>query len=176
MCSLPLECCCFRHLTWQQGNIYVVLTYAYIHILINTSVCSHLCLYYSKHELILMSPTLSIATWTVIVPLFLDCNLLLHTEEHGSHSQLRIYLLVQFQCIGLVISEFLICTSMGNDVINHGMVLLYSLFWLPSYRLHWFPKLGRVPLSSTPFSEFVSYICNIVRHFCHSLYSTLWSP
>ena len=90
-----------------------------------------------------------------------------------SHHLSSIYLIVQFLCTCLIISEQVLHAPMGNNFINQSIVLMCTFPCLYSYL---FPKLLR-SASFPPLSNAnVSFICNTVRFSWDSLHSSIGSP
>lgn len=67
--------------------------------------------------------------------------------------------------------------SCGKNFIKQRKVSTFSSICLWFYRLHSFPELLRsASYSPTHFSEVASYICNIIRWFCHIHHFILQFP
>ena len=144
--------------------IYVAICIYMLHICSHL-IYSHLYLYATKHEFIVIFLTL-IHYHMDHSSLFCLLIYKLHSssEESGSHHLPSTYLSVQFQQACIVASKLLVQAPVGSSFINWSTVLRFNCFCLQSFRLHSFSMLLRSAFPPSPFSEIVSYITNQSLH------------
>lgn len=107
---------------------------------------------------------------------WLSVNLFFNSEKLGLYPRTFIYLIIQFQYIGIAVSELLTYTAWATTLparVQCWAVVSFA-FSLTNYT-HFQSYLDQ-HLSPTPFSEVVSYMCNTVRFSFHGLDSFLGSP
>lgn len=85
-----------------------------------------------------------------------------NSEKHSLQHLSSIFLILQFHYTCVVLSELLTYVPVGNTFINWTTVLMCSFFCLTD-STHFQSQLSP---HLCPFSEFVSYICNIIKLFC----------